>query len=30
MIVPESLTSRDPGGSGLVADSLMVTYLLGR
>jgi hypothetical protein len=30
MIVPESLTSREPGGSGLVADSLMVTYLLGR
>jgi hypothetical protein len=30
MIVPESLTSRDPGGTGLVADSLMVTYLLGR
>ncbi len=30
MIVPESLTSRDPDGTGLVADSLMVSYLLGR
>jgi hypothetical protein len=30
MVVPESLISPDPGGTGLVADSLMVSYLLGR
>jgi hypothetical protein len=30
MLVPEGLTSRAPGGTRLVADSLMVSYLLGR
>jgi hypothetical protein len=30
MLVPEGLKSRAPGGSSLVADSLMVSYLMGR
>ena len=30
MLVPEGLTSRPPAGTRLVADSLMVSYLLGR
>jgi hypothetical protein len=30
MLVPEGLTSRTPDGTRLVADSLMVSYLLGR
>jgi hypothetical protein len=30
MLVPEGLTSRDPDGTRLAADSLMVSYLMGR